>query len=200
MGSLEVKNLTRPGLQKISVQIGAGECLAVTGPSGSGKTLFLRALADLDPSEGAVILDGRDRTDTPAPQWRREIIYVPAEPGWWAETTAEHFSNWDRAEPIAAALLLPIDVADAPVSRLSTGERQRLALARALELAPRVLLLDEPTGPLDAAATDAVESVLRQRLDTGMTLVLATHDEAQATRFANQRLRLRADQEAAASP
>lgn len=200
MGSLNVKNLNRPGLQNISVQIGAGECLAVTGPSGSGKTLFLRALADLDPSDGAVTLDGRDRADTPAPEWRREIIYVPAEPGWWAETAAEHFSNWNRVEPIAAALLLPTSLAAAPISRLSTGERQRLALARALELDPRVLLLDEPTGPLDAAATDAVESILRQRLNAGMTLVLATHDEAQATRFANRRLRLRAGQEATASP
>jgi putative ABC transport system ATP-binding protein len=200
VGSLEVKNLSRPGLANISAHVGAGECLVVTGPSGSGKTLFLRALVDLDPSDGAVILDGQSRADTPAPLWRRQMVYVPAEPGWWAETTADHFTDWSQVEPIVTALLLPSDIADAPVSRLSTGERQRLALARALELAPRVLLLDEPTGPLDAAAADAVETILRQRLDDGMTLVLTTHDEDQAARFADRRLRLRAGQEATASP
>ena len=200
MVSFDVKNLNRSGLGNISVQIGAGKCLAVTGPSGSGKTLFLRALADLDPSEGVVTLNGRDRADTPAPQWRRQIVYVPAEPGWWSDTVIDHFSDWKRAEPIIAALGLPADIANAPVSRLSTGERHRLALARALALAPAVMLLDEPTGSLDAVATDAVETILRQRLDDGMTLVLATHDEAQAERFADQRLYLRDGQAAGPPP
>jgi putative ABC transport system ATP-binding protein len=190
METLDVKDLNRPGMQPVSVCVGAGECLVVTGPSGSGKTLFLRALADLDPHDGVVTLNGRTQTDTPAPQWRRQVLYVPAEPGWWAETTGDHFPDLDAAEPIIAALLLSTSLSKAPVLQLSTGERQRLALARALVLAPPVLLLDEPTGPLDPAATDAVETLLRQRLDDGMTLVLSTHDEAQAERFADRRLRL----------
>ena len=67
----------------------AGECIAVTGPSGSGKSLFLRMIADLDPSEGEVFLDGAERRSLPAPAWRRRVVYIAAEPGWWSETLAD---------------------------------------------------------------------------------------------------------------
>lgn len=167
-----------------------GTCLAVMGPSGSGKTLLLRAVADLDPSDGLVALDGRINTTYPAPEWRRMVTYVAAEPGWWADTPAEHFADWAVAEPMAETLLLPGDIGGAPISRLSTGERQRLALLRALMGTPRVLLLDEPTGPLDDAATGAVEGMLRQRMADGTAILLVTHDPAQAARLAGHVLRL----------
>jgi ABC-type phosphate transport system ATPase subunit len=70
-----------------------------------------------------------------------------------------------------------------PVSRLSTGEKQRLALIRALVLEPAVLLLDEPTSALDADATAAVERAMMQRLDAGTTLIIVTHDAEQARRL-----------------
>lgn len=78
-----------------------------------------------------------------------------------------------------------------PIARLSTGERQRLALCRALALAPRVLLLDEPTSALDHATTLLVEAVLRARLTDGVGIILVTHDPAQAGRMAIRRLVLR---------
>ncbi len=176
-------------MPKIDFCLADGACLAVTGPSGSGKTLLLRALADLDPSDGDVVLDGERREDVPAPDWRRRMGYVAAEPGWWADTPAEHFSDWAAAAPLAESLLLPPAIGDAPIARLSTGERQRLALLRALMGDARILLLDEPTGPLDGAATEAVERILIQRMADGAGIVLATHDEGQAARLAGRTLR-----------
>src|ERR1700732_1983221 len=84
-------------LKPASFSLSAGEALAVRGPSGAGKTLLLRAVADLDPNEGLVTLDGRDRSTIAGPEWRRLVGYVPAEPGWWAETVGEHFGEWTSA-------------------------------------------------------------------------------------------------------
>ena len=186
---LVVERLARTGMPNVGFRLNDGACLAVMGPSGSGKTLMFRALADLDPSDGRVTLDGVSRDDVPAPEWRRRVAYVPAEPGWWADTAAAHFADWDAAKPLAETLLLPGGIGAAPVAQLSTGERQRLALMRALMGNPRVFLLDEPTGPLDGAATNAVEEILRERLADGAAILLATHDEAQAARMAERILR-----------
>jgi len=71
---LAVVDLHRIGLQPASFSVSPGECVAVRGPSGAGKTLLLRAVADLDPNEGRVELDGADRESIPAPQWRRKVV------------------------------------------------------------------------------------------------------------------------------
>ena len=127
------------------------------GPSGAGKTLLLRAVADLDPNEGRVTLDGRDRSTMSGPEWRRLVGYVPAEPGWWADTVGEHFGEWTAALAFLRDLGFREEAKAWPITRLSTGERQRLALVRALIMRPRVLLLDEPTAALDVASVAAVE-------------------------------------------
>lgn len=184
---LTVKNLCRSGLEPISFELAAGECIALRGPSGAGKTLLLRALADLDPNRGEVLLDGTPRNRIPAPAWRRRVGYVPAEPGWWSERLVEHFKDWDSQAGPARRLHLSPEVAERPISRLSTGERQRLALLRALERHPEVLLLDEPTGPLDDASTAAVEGMLREKQSNGLALFWVTHDKRQAERIADRR-------------
>jgi len=69
-----------------SFELQDGECIALQGPSGVGKSLLLRAIADLDPNEGTLKLDGTLREAVPAPLWRRQVTYVAAEPGWWADT------------------------------------------------------------------------------------------------------------------
>ena len=181
---LFVRDLTRPGLGPVSFDLPDGEILAVRGPSGAGKSLLLRALADLDPNDGEVALDERSRAAMPAPQWRRLVCYVAAEPGWWAETPAAHFDDWEAAVPLVERLLLPAGIGARPIALLSTGERQRLALLRALRLSPRVLLLDEPTGPLDAAATAAVEALVGELLADGTSALWVTHDGRQAERIA----------------
>jgi ABC-type iron transport system FetAB ATPase subunit len=184
-----VRGLTRTGLEIADFALAAGEALAVSGPSGSGKSLFLRALADLDPNDGALTLAGEDRAAMPAPRWRRRVTYVPAESGWWAERVGEHFEDWDAAAPSAARFGIPAEAGAWPVSRLSTGERQRLALVRALVQGPELLLLDEPTSGLDVEATWAVEARLREFLGHGGALVFVTHDPAQARRLAKRSLR-----------
>ncbi len=186
---LTVRGLSRPGLEPVSFSVAPGECLAVSGSSGAGKSLLLRAIADLDPNTGSVLLDGEDRATMPAPRWRRRVTYLPTEPGWWADTVAEHFADWTAARPQVAALGLPADCGDWPVLRLSTGERQRLGLVRALQLSPAALLLDEPTSGLDPEAVTAVEGAIsRYRAEHAAAIVWVTHDRDQAARIAGRRL------------
>lgn len=175
------------------LELAAGACAAVSGPSGSGKSLFLRMIADLDPNEGDVMLHGQQRAALAAPDWRRRAPYVAAESGWWRDTVAEHFQPQAHtpARALADRLGLAPDIFDGPVQRLSTGERQRLALIRALVLEPRLLLLDEPTGALDPDSVRRVEAVLVERLEQGLTLILVTHDPGQAERLGARRLEMR---------
>ena len=139
---LQVRDLRTDILKPASFSLATGECIAVKGPSGAGKTLLLRAIADLDPNEGLVSLEGRHRSTIPGPEWRRLVGYVPAEPGWWAETVGEHFGEWAEAAAVLTNLGLLEEAKSWPIARLSTGERLRLALVRALIIRPKVLLLD----------------------------------------------------------
>ena len=146
---LQIRDLRTHILKPVSFSLAAGECVAVKGPSGAGKTLLLRAIADLDPNHGLVRLENRDRATIPGPEWRRLVGYVPAEPGWWAETIGEHFGDWTAAAILLKDLGFPDEAKNWPIARLSTGERLRLALVRALIIRPKVLLLDEPTAALE---------------------------------------------------
>ncbi len=161
--------------------------MTVRGASGSGKSLFLRALADLDPSTGDVRLDGTARDDMPASDWRRRVTYVAADSGWWTERVGDHFEAPDIAAGYLVRLGFHGDVMSWPVSRLSTGERQRLALLRAMVQNPKVLLLDEPTSALDPEAAAKVESVLHEKLAAGVIIIMVTHDVAQAKRMSEKR-------------
>jgi putative ABC transport system ATP-binding protein len=195
-GRLCIVNLRSPLAGPFDLALAAGECLAITGPSGSGKSLFLRMIADLDPNEGEVFLDGRERRSFSPPAWRVHVVYNAAEPGWWSESVADHFRgtapgvDMEFARAMAPRLGLAPGLLDGPVVRLSTGERQRLALIRALALASPVLLLDEPTGALDQESTRRVETVLHERLAAGVTIAMVTHTPEQATRLGQRHLRM----------
>jgi putative ABC transport system ATP-binding protein len=185
---LSVRGLRTNLLKPASFSLSVGECIAIQGPSGGGKTLLLRAIADLDPNEGVVCLEGRDRTTMSGPEWRRLVGYLPAEPGWWADTVGEHFSDWKAALAVLRELGFSDDAKDWPIARLSTGERLRLALVRALMVGPRVLLLDEPTAALDPALVRAVESLIAAQVRVGLAVLWVTHDLEQAKRVAVRRL------------
>jgi UDP-glucose/iron transport system ATP-binding protein len=182
---LTVKALTRLHVSA-RFELKDGECVALQGPSGVGKSLLLRAIADLDPNEGIVELDGMLRETMPAPQWRKQVTYVVAEPGWWADTVEEHFPVWDHAVPLVKRLGLSPSCRTWNIGRLSSGEKQRLGLVRALMLRSRVLLLDEPTSALDSASTAAVELIVAERISTGTSVIWSTHDRAQAQRVGSR--------------
>ena len=175
-----------------NASIEAAQCLCITGASGSGKSVLLRMLADMDPAEGELSLAGMDRRAMPASTWRQRVMLVPAQAGWWAPTVQEHFAEatLTNARQLADRLRLPSDIFERQVLRLSSGERQRLALIRALATRPNALLLDEPTASLDQDSVTAVESLLAEELARGLILVLVTHDAALAARMGQQSLHI----------
>lgn len=187
---LRVDYLTVPGLPKLSFEVPAGECLAVEGPSGSGKTRVLRAIADLDPAGGYVLLDGVERCEVSGPEWRRRVRFASAEPAWWAPTMREHLPRHIKVDRLLAALGLDQGSLDWPLAELSTGERQRLAFLRAIADEPRVLLLDEPTAALDATSAAVVEELIKFQLLAERIVLLVSHDAGQIERLAHARLLL----------
>ncbi|HFD80882.1 MAG TPA: ATP-binding cassette domain-containing protein [Gammaproteobacteria bacterium] len=185
----EVRHLSRPGLKAISFSLAAGELVCLSGPSGAGKTLLLRALADLDLNQGEVLLEGRPREQYPPTEWRRLVAYLPAESRWWSATVGEHFDS--RPGELLQRLGFSSAVLDWRVDRLSSGEKQRLALARLLTREPRVLLLDEPSANLDAANARRVEELVVDYLQGRDAACLwVTHASDQIERLASRVLYL----------
>jgi putative ABC transport system ATP-binding protein len=193
---LRIDHLRVRALAPVSFALASGECVAVMGPSGSGKTVLLRAIADLDPAPGQIFLEGAERAEMTGPAWRQAVRYVAAEPGWWAERIGAHFpldpQRAARRDRLLDSLGLPPDILDVPVARASTGERQRLGLVRALMDEPKVLLLDEPTTSLDPTSAALVEEAVRYQLLLSRSVLLVTHDLAQAQRLARKLIKLEA--------
>ncbi|WP_078117952.1 ABC transporter ATP-binding protein [Thiosocius teredinicola] len=185
MSTLRIKNLAGNGVNAGELNIGSGECVAVHGPSGAGKTLLLRAIADLDEAAGELWLNDQARSDMRAPEWRRQVMYVAAESAWWHELVRDHAEHWDSG--VLQALGFTDEVLDWDVQRLSSGERQRLAIARALAHGPSVLLLDEATANLDQSNTARVEQLVDTWCKSTDGCVLwVSHDPAQRARIADR--------------
>ena len=189
----EVKGVSGPNVPPVSFALAAGDVLPVRGESGVGKSQMLRALADLSPHEGEVWLDGTEQQAMPATDWRRQVVLVPAESGWWADTVVEHFparpseSWWTR-------LRLRDALWESPVERLSSGERQRLAVLRALALEPRVLLLDEPTANLDRDNAEAMAGLLLDYLhERRAAAVWISHDPREVASHGGRWLEMTAE-------
>jgi ABC-type iron transport system FetAB ATPase subunit len=174
----------------LSFAVPDGECLAVEGPSGAGKTRLLRAIADLDPAAGYVFLNGAERREMRPEAWRQQVRYVAAEPGWWAATAGEHMPASTRTARLVQTLGLAERHLTEPLANLSTGERLRLALIRAVSDEPRALLLDEPTAALDTASAGLVEELIRFECLAGRSVILVSHDAGQIERLAHARLLL----------
>ena len=156
-------------LKAVSAQVRNNDRVLITGPSGIGKTRLLRALADLDPHGGYCSLRNQPANSFRPEAWRRRIVYVPAESVWWGLKVGDHLSPVSTASDATQLrqvttrirqLGLPDDILGWTVDRLSSGQKQRLALVRALAVEPDVLLLDEPTANLDADAASQVISLL----------------------------------------
>lgn len=189
MSKLELKGLQTRHLKPVDLYIGSGECVGLSGPSGSGKSLLLRAIADLDPHGGDVLLDGRSCARFSGPQWRRSVALLAAQSPWWGTRVGDHFCA--EAPQGLAALGFDADVLEWEVERLSSGERQRLALLRLLCNQPSALLLDEPSANLDPKATAQVEELVAAfRRRTGAVVLWVSHDPAQLARVSDRAVQL----------
>jgi ABC-type methionine transport system ATPase subunit len=185
-------------LRRVSARIPMGAS-SIVGPSGSGKSTLLRLLNRLaDPDSGRVIYEGTDVRERDPLALRREVSLVPQMPALIDGSVYDNVAygpglagqSFDARSCLELAGLDPA-FEDRDASRLSVGEQQRVMLARAIALEPRVLLLDEPTSALDRAARDAVETTLRRlRAKTAISLVLVTHDIEQARRLTEYVVRI----------
>jgi len=176
----------------ISLQVDAGAPTVLVGPNGAGKSTLIRlAMGLVAPTSGRITWGGRAETDGQ----RRAMVFQ--RPVMLRRSVAGNIGYALHAAGIARAarrervadLLAQAGLAHLtarPARRLSGGEQQRLALARALARDPEVLFLDEPTASLDPAATKAVEDILRAIAQSGVKLVMATHDLGQARRLAGE--------------
>ena len=187
-------------LDGISLDVAAGEVVAVTGPSGSGKSTLLGLIAGLDtPSGGSIAVDGVEVTrlgEAELARFRRRTIgfvfqsyhLIPTLTA--AENVAVPLELADAAAPLdtAARLLEEVGLGERThhyPAQLSGGEQQRVAIARAVALSPPLLLADEPTGNLDSTTGAAiVDLLLALNRERGSTLLLVTHDAALAGRAA----------------
>ena len=195
VASLRAERVTKrfgesQALDDVSVSVNAGECLALVGESGSGKTTLLRTFNRLvDPDMGRVLVGDQDVAAMEPVALRRRIGYVPQDggllPHWRVQRNVELvlrlLGDQDAPSKARAALQLvgldPDRFGDRWPRELSGGQRQRVAIARALAASPRILLLDEPFGALDAITRGELQDAfgaLRKELAT--TCVLVTHD------------------------
>jgi ABC-type iron transport system FetAB ATPase subunit len=189
MPLLTVKELTYLSNGPYSFALYNNEVIGFTGSSGIGKTQMLRALVEAIPYGGTVLLGGVAAECFSPPEWRRKIGLVPAESTWWYDDIGLHFrGNGDVSlQDLLQKLGFEADILSWKISRLSTGERQRLALARALVLQPSVLLLDEPCSALDPHSVSLVENLLLQYKSRPKTALLwVSHDFEQVKRVASR--------------
>jgi len=243
VAGLRLVGLRPKGLEPVDLQVATGELVFLSGPSGAGKSLLLRAVADLDPHVGEVLLNGVPRSAISAPEWRRRVGLLPAESHWWGDRVGDHFHDPSAPLPnilhisrrvgyahhlgtvlvgtahptglrmknktkqcasartgetdtelasILARLGFGTEVLGWSVSRLSTGERQRLALARLIVNRPEALLLDEATANLDPLSRDRVEAIVRDyRRGRAAAVLWVSHDPEQRRRLAGRSLVIR---------
>jgi tungstate transport system ATP-binding protein len=170
-------------LDQISLTLVSGPPTIVVGPNGSGKTTLLRAAMGLvKPSAGRITWGERENV----PPTRRAIVFQ--RPVMLRRSARGNIRYVLRSSGIVVGEVLALvgleHIADRPARRLSGGEQQRLALARALARDPAVLFLDEPTASLDPAATKVIEDVVHTVSEGGIKVVMSTHDIAEARRLA----------------
>lgn len=192
---------TTAALHPVSLAVPSGALVALLGPSGSGKTTLLRILGGLEfPTSGRVLFDGHDATNLRVQDrragfvfqsyalFRHMTVFENIAYGLRARPRAERPPKLEIARRVARLLeliQLP-DIGSRYPSQLSGGQRQRVALARALAIEPRMLLLDEPFGALDAKVRKELRQGLRDIHDaTGLTTIFVTHDQEEAMSLAD---------------
>ena len=181
----------------IDLQINHGEFVVFVGPSGCGKSTLLRLIAGLeDISSGQIVIDGKEASNAPPGERGLAMVFqsyalyphmsVRKNIAFPLKMAGMAAAEQERRVQHAAGILNLTDYLDRRPGQLSGGQRQRVALARALAIEPRMLLLDEPFGALDARVRKELRQGLREIHDsTGLTTVFVTHDQDEAMELAD---------------
>ncbi len=186
---LQIKKLSFQNKGPYTLEIAPGKVAGLQGASGAGKSLLLRAIADLDPHLGTARLGSMLCHEVPAQLWRKTVGLLSAESFWWHDTVGEHFHvPVQELEDNFFQLGFDAKVMEWQVSRMSTGEKQRLAVVRLLQNQPQALLLDEPTASLDKANIESVEKLLlNYGTEQKVPMLWVSHDADQLERVADSR-------------
>jgi len=205
--SIEVRHISKTfgefvALRDVTLTIDTGELVALLGPSGSGKTTLLRIIAGLEsPDRGSVSVEGQDITDSNVRDrrvgfvfqhyalFRQMTVFDNIAFGLRVKPRRQRPSARDIRDKVHKLLTLVRleQMAERYPAQLSGGQRQRVALARALAVEPRILLLDEPFGALDAKVRQELRRWLRRlHDDIGITSVFVTHDQEEALELADR--------------
>ena len=168
-----------PIVRNFSAVVPTKGLTVIVGPSGAGKTTLLRLLNRLDdPDEGVVLFEDRDVRDYDVLDLRRRVQSVGQVPVTFPGTVADNVGA--GAADLLMRVGLDVTLAGREADRLSVGEAQRMALARSLALSPDVLALDEPTFALDIENKTGIERLIRELADSGLTVVMVSHDPRHA--------------------
>ncbi|HEX5017396.1 MAG TPA: ABC transporter ATP-binding protein [Actinomycetes bacterium] len=186
---------SRPVLSHVSDHIHEGHVTAIVGPSGSGKSTLLRMLNRLEePTSGEVRFHGVPLRDLEVHELRRRVGLVAQRPVMLTDRVDSEVRvgapdlDDDSVDRLLEQVSLGHLDRDRLPEELSGGEQQRLALARALAVGPEALLLDEPTSALDAKSAKSVDAVVRSLIDSGLSVVLVSHDLKRAASLTHDAL------------
>ncbi len=204
---LQVKNLTKSFDQQViwedlNCTIDGGEIVSIQGRSGEGKTTFLRCLNGLETIDGGeILMDGEPIANmTTGREEKLGMVFqgyqlFPHLTVWDNITLAPKYHKMDpvEMERRAKKLLATLDLSDHAQkypSQLSGGQKQRVAIARACMLNPEILCFDEPTSALDEATRDHIMDIIKQLADSGMTILIVTHDRYFAEKVSDRILHI----------
>ncbi|WAL61348.1 ABC transporter ATP-binding protein [Thermocoleostomius sinensis] len=195
---------SHPLLQDVSFEVKAGDRVAIVGPSGAGKTSLLRLLNRLgDPTQGQIFFEGREIRQIPPTQLRQQIVMVPQESKLLGMTVRQALEYPLTLKRISRSMIqqqvaiwterlhLPEDWLGRTELQLSVGQRQWVAIARALIMQPKILLLDEPTSALDAGRSRYLINLLTDLAENHrITIVMVNHQLDVAEQFCDRVLQL----------
>ena len=201
---LSVVRNGRTVLSVDEVSVGSASCTAIIGPNGAGKSLLLRTLGGLLTPDSGRVTWGESTALTPTQSLskaqrdkRLSVGFVSQRPALLARSAKQNLEYALRARGVVgtkarAKAVEALDnaglsaIVNTPAQRLSAGEQQRLALARALVLEPAILLLDEPTASVDPVSTAPIEAMLKLAATEGCRIVIVSHDLHQVKRLADE--------------
>lgn len=183
-------------LNKVNLEVQAGDFLTLTGPSGGGKSTLLKIIASLiSPSDGEIIFQGQNQRDYEITTYRQLVSYCFQQPSLFGQTVADNLqfpfvirneaSSQVQIEQALTKVNLPTSYLNKNITELSGGEKQRVALLRNTMFLPKILLLDEVTVGLDARSIEIVHQFIKQLWqEAGLTIIQITHNQAEISQAA----------------